>query len=108
MRRLWPNARLLLQVGCYWEAYGMDARWLAHVLGLQPGRKRRGLPVSAGFPCRARALLKRVESLVDRPLLLFAQSEMRQGAVAARQLALIWVPAGRDDPAAACAGRWLA
>jgi hypothetical protein len=101
LRRLWPRARLLLQVGCYWEAYGMDARWLAHVLGLRLARPRRGLPLRVGFPYRARAMLKRVRDAADRPLLLFRQSGGRQGAVAARTLAVMWVPAGGMDGAAA-------
>jgi len=102
LRRLWPRARLLLQVGTHYEAYGLDALWLQHRFGLAKGPDRAGFRHVAGFACAFRALLRRIVAAADRPVLVFREVNGQQGAVRARELSLMFNPtSGVMGPAGA-------
>ena len=96
LRRLWPCARILLQVGTHLEAYGVDALWLQSFFGLGFGRIRAGFRHSAGFSCRARGLLMQIVAALDRPLLLLREVSGFQGAVRARELSVLFFPSAGE------------
>jgi hypothetical protein len=94
LKRLWPRARVLLQVGRFWEAWGADAQWLRRVLGLAQGRRRPGMPrLAAGFPS---AQTRRHRPLLlqrGQPLVWVAQTGRRHGALRERRVIRIDHPA---------------
>ena len=94
LRRLWPQARLVIQIGAFYESFRADAAWMRTQLGLKGGRNRRGLGKSAGFRCRDRLRLGSLLRTAHPPVLVWRQSGRVSGAVRERVLALAVLPGG--------------
>jgi len=88
LRKQFPQARHLFRIGCFWEAFGADARWLQHSLKLKRGRFRVGLGVGAGM--RAWDALYRTPS--NTATAYWRQKPTFAGRVRARELALLRIP----------------
>lgn len=93
-KQRWPRARMLIQLGDFWEAFRGDAKWLRDALSLGPGRRRPGLGGGAGFRVGARTLLRRLQDTSSEPWLLVRQTGRCQGALREREIAILWLPIG--------------
>ena len=103
-KSLWPNARIVMQVGNFWEAFGRDSDWLRAQLGLGCGRTRRGFSAGAGFPCADDARFEWLVNHSNDSIVVWKQRDGYQGAVHGRTLAVAVLQPGAVLPNM---GKWL-